>query len=116
MEFNAIRINSAPDVLVEEIISQIKSDKLKPGDLLPSQRELAKMFNVGLGSVREAIKILAVMGYVDVIRGKGTYISKYPPKDPNQESHLGKALEAMSVAELVKARGDCGVRCGKVGR
>ncbi|WDP91631.1 MAG: FadR family transcriptional regulator [Desulfobacter sp.] len=104
MEFNAVRINSAPDVLVEEIISQVRSGKLKPGEVLPSQRELAKMFNVGLGSVREAIKILDVMGHVNVVRGKGTYISEQPPRDPEQEARLEKALKAMSVAELVKAR------------
>lgn len=104
MEFNAVRINSAPDVLVEEIISQIRSGKLKPGEVLPSQRELAKMFNVGLGSVREAIKILDVMGFINVVRGKGTYISEHPPRDAEHEARLEKALEAMSVAELVKAR------------
>lgn len=104
MEFNAIRINSAPDVLVEEIISRIRSGKLKPGEVLPSQRELAKMFNVGLGSVREAIKILDVMGHINVVRGKGTYISNKPPQEREHEAHLENALEAMSVAELVKAR------------
>lgn len=104
MKFNALRINSAPDVLVEEIISQIKSDKLLPGEVLPSQRELAKLFNVGLGSVREAIKILDVMGYVKVVRGKGTYISKQVPTDTNGDSHFENTLEAMSVAELLQAR------------
>lgn len=104
MEFNALRINSAPDVLVEEIISQIKSGKLKSGELLPSQRELAKMFNVGLGSVREAIKILNVMGYINVIRGKGTYISDHLPLDYEQETLVEKAIEAMSLADLIQAR------------
>lgn len=104
MEFNAVRINSAPDVLVAEIISQIKSGKLKSGELLPSQRELAKMFNVGLGSVREAIKILDVMGYITVIRGKGTYISDYLPLDFEQETLVKKAVEAMSLADLIQAR------------
>lgn len=104
MEFNAVRINSAPDVLVQEIISQIRSGKLKPNAVLPSQRDLAKMFNVGLGTVREAIKVLDVMGFVKVIRGKGTYISKQVPEDKTHESYLEKALEAMSVADLIKAR------------
>ncbi len=104
MEFKSVTINSAPDVLVSEIISQIRSGSLKPGEVLPSQRELAKMFNVGLGSVREAIKILNVMAYVDVIRGKGTYIADPIPKEKSDENQLEKALEAMSVADLIKAR------------
>ena len=104
MEFRAVRISSAPDVLVEEIISQIKSGKLKSGDVLPSQRDLAKMFNVGLGSVREAIKILDVMGHVNVVRGKGTYICDFQPKGLGQEVLLKNALEAMSLAGLIQAR------------
>jgi len=34
------------------------------------------MFSVGLGSVREATKILNALGYLNVIRGKGTFVSK----------------------------------------
>lgn len=104
MKFSAVRINSAPDVLAQEIISQIRSGRLKPGEVLPSQRELARMFNVGLGSVREAIKILDVMGCVDVVRGKGTYISDQALKEREHDAHLENALEAMSVADLIKAR------------
>ena len=110
MKFNALQINSAPDVLVEEIISQIKAHALNPGEVLPSQRDLAKMFNVGLGSVREAIKILDVMGYVDVIRGKGTYIAQKIPRDHGNENLLEASLEAMSVADLITARDI--VECG----
>ncbi|MCG8566197.1 MAG: FadR family transcriptional regulator [Desulfobacterales bacterium] len=113
MKFNALRINSAPDVLVEEIISQIKAKTLKPGEVLPSQRELAKMFNVGLGSVREAIKILDVMGYVKVVRGKGTYISKTMPRQTNTDTQLEASLEAMSLADLITARNI--VECGAAG-
>ncbi|MCG8615746.1 MAG: FCD domain-containing protein [Desulfobacterales bacterium] len=102
MKFNALRINSAPDVLVEEIISQIDSGKLTPGECLPSQRELAKLFNVGLGSVREAIKILDVRGYVNVVRGKGTFITE--PSVRETDGGMGKAFEASSLADLIAAR------------
>ncbi len=103
MKFNAVQINSAPEILVQEIISQIESGKLEPGACLPSQRELAKMFNVGLGSVREAIKILDVMEYVDVIRGKGTYISKNAIKQKSYSS-FEKAWKAISMSDIITAR------------
>ncbi len=76
MKFDAIHVRSMPEVLVQKIVARIKSAELKPGSCLPSQRQLAKMFNVGLGTVREAIKILDIMGYLEVIRGKGTFVSK----------------------------------------
>ncbi len=104
MKFDAVHINSAPELLVKEIIKQIQSRHLKPGDGLPSQRALAKMFKVGLGSVREAIKILNVMGYIHVIRGKGTYISETALDTDAHSSRLEKAFKVVSLAELMKAR------------
>jgi GntR family transcriptional repressor for pyruvate dehydrogenase complex len=104
MKFDAIRIHSAPEALVEAIIKQIKAGELEPGTCLPSQRQLAKMFGVGLGSVREAIKILNVMGYLEVIRGKGTFISPDASTAEKPVSPLNKALEAVSLADLMKAR------------
>jgi GntR family transcriptional repressor for pyruvate dehydrogenase complex len=104
LKFNAVRLNSAPGALAEQIIKHIQSGKLKPGTALPSQRELAKMFKVGLGSVREAIKILDVMGYLDVIRGKGTFVADDATHSDKQVSKLDKALEAVSLANIMKAR------------
>lgn len=104
MQFDAIRIPSAPEALVEEIIGRIEDGTLKPGNCLPSQRQLAKMFHVGLGSVREAVKILNVMGYLEVIRGKGTFVAGTVPSGEKPASPLDKALEAVSLADLMKAR------------
>jgi DNA-binding FadR family transcriptional regulator len=104
MKFDAIRIHSAPEALVEEIIKQIVSGALPPGTCLPSQRQLAKLFQVGLGSVREAIKILHVMGYLVVNRGKGTFVAEKLPSGNEADPSLHKALEAVSLADLMRAR------------
>ncbi len=104
MKFDAVHIHSTPEALVEQILAQIKSGHLRPGDCLPSQRELARMFGVGLGSVREALKVLHVMGCIHVQRGKGTYVAEDALAIRNETSTIDHALEAMSLAELMKAR------------
>ncbi len=104
MKFDAIQIRSAPEVLVQQIADQIDSGELKPGSCLPSQRDLARMFNVGLGTVREAIKILNVMGLLEVIRGKGTFVTDPDARTDSRNSKLDRALEAISLADLMKAR------------
>lgn len=104
MKFDAIQIHSAPEALVQQIEARINKGELKPGSMLPSQRQLAKMFNVGLGTVREAIKILSVMGNIKVVRGKGTFIADGSVTAGAQGSSLDKALEAVSLADLMKAR------------
>ena len=104
MNFDAIHIHSAPETLVEKILEQIKNGQLKPRDCLPSQRDLARMFQVGLGTVREALKILNALGCVEVLRGKGTYISENALDFQNESPTIDNVLEAVSLAELMKAR------------
>lgn len=67
----------------EEIISQIKSliieGKLKPGDKLMSERELAARLQVGRSAVREAFSALEAMKIIEVKPGEGTYVREANP-------------------------------------
>lgn len=60
--------------IVAQIRDLISSGTLKPGDKLPSERELAIKLNVSRVSLREAFKTLAAMGLVEVKRGQGVFI------------------------------------------
>lgn len=62
--------------IVERIRQWILTGHLKDGDVLPSERELAKMFDVSRVPVREALKVLEFLGAVQHIRGKGVYVKK----------------------------------------
>lgn len=104
MKYHTIHVDSAPKTLADQIIKQIRFGNLKPGDVLPSQRELAKQFAVSLGSIREAIKILDVLGYLHVIQGKGTYISEHAQMVQEKAPVIENALEAVSLRDLMKAR------------
>jgi len=67
-----------PKKISEEIVEQIKlliSDgQLKPGERVPSERELASLLGVSRPSVREAIMVLEAMGLVDSRQGGGTFV------------------------------------------
>jgi len=67
-----------PKKISEEIVNQIKqlisSGELKPGDRIPSERELATMLGVSRPSVREAIMVLEAMGFLESRQGGGTYV------------------------------------------
>jgi GntR family transcriptional repressor for pyruvate dehydrogenase complex len=64
--------------LYEDVIIQIKtlieSNELKTGQLLPSEEELSKNIGVGRSSIREGLRVLEILGYVETIRGKGTFV------------------------------------------
>lgn len=74
MNFKVINKKSTLEIIIHQIKSQIKKGILKPGEKLPSERELADQLGVSRASVREAIQALAFSGYLEVIQGKGTYI------------------------------------------
>ena len=63
----------------EDIVAQVKDliadGKLRPGDQLPPERELSEIFQVSRASVREAIRALESMGFLDTKQGEGTYIA-----------------------------------------
>jgi GntR family transcriptional repressor for pyruvate dehydrogenase complex len=65
--------------LYEEIVQQIqelvREGQLKPGDRLPTERELAERLRVSRSSVREAIRALELQGLVVSRPGAGTFIS-----------------------------------------
>ncbi|WP_096439252.1 FadR/GntR family transcriptional regulator [Alteribacter populi] len=54
----------------------IQSKNLEPGDLLPSERELANRLNVGRSSIREALQSLSEKGIIEKRIGKGAFVKK----------------------------------------
>ena len=66
--------NRTADDLVERLIHLILESGLKPGDRLPSERQLMAQLSVGRSSLREAVKALSAMGVLEVSVGSGTFV------------------------------------------
>lgn len=60
--------------IVEQIVALIEAGKLKQGDQLPSERDLTDIFKVSRTTVREAIRTLESMKYLQCRQGTGNYI------------------------------------------
>jgi GntR family transcriptional regulator len=59
----------------DELVRAIHSRELPPGSQLPGEHELAERLSVGRSTVREALRLLQRDGLVDVVRGRGRYVS-----------------------------------------
>lgn len=66
--------------VADAIFDYAKANQLQAGDKLPSERELAKMFQTGRNSVREAMRVLENRGMIEVKTGLGTFL-KEPPEE-----------------------------------
>ena len=102
-EFETIRRNK----VYEEVARQIQNhifEHLKPGDVLPPERELAQRFGVSRGSVRDAIRSLELIGLLEPQQGRGTVVC-----EPSSEVLVGPLAAILvqkrkSVAELLDVR------------
>ena len=64
------------EYVLDKIKEMMVSGSLKPGDRLPSERELSSKLEVGRASIKEALRILEILGLIEVKHGDGSYINK----------------------------------------
>lgn len=67
--------------LVSQIIVGVVSDDLKPGQKLPSTRELARRFGIHSNTVSAAYRHLAGRGWVEFRKGSGVYVRVQKAED-----------------------------------
>jgi len=73
--FEEVVIESPVDLIIRQIKNLLSSGQLKPGDRLPSERQLAERFGVGRTHVRDAIKKLEFYGIIKTYPQSGSVIS-----------------------------------------
>ncbi|HWQ42577.1 MAG TPA: FadR/GntR family transcriptional regulator [Desulfosporosinus sp.] len=105
MEYNfeTVRKNTNPLMIIKQFIKSLEEEKMQPGERLPPERELAKMFGVGRSSMREAIRVLVVMGYLEVIQGNGSFVCKNLP-DRGDYLQVENILASVPMFDLMEAR------------
>lgn len=90
--------------LVTQIALAILSGDLKPGERLPSTRELARRFSIHPNTVSAGYQHLAQEGWVDYRRGSGVYIKSdaAQPSTPEQilEQHIAAFFKAVRELRL----------------
>jgi len=90
----------------QEVAKQLErhiAEELKPGDLLPPERELVRMLGVSRGSVRDAIRSLELMGLLEPRHGIGTVV-RSPGATPANPLATALLEKRKMVAELLDVR------------
>jgi GntR family transcriptional repressor for pyruvate dehydrogenase complex len=94
--------------LFESVVSQIESLivdlQLAPGVALPAERMLAERFGVSRTAIREAVKVLAQKGLVEVQQGKGIIVARPSHRSLSDSLHLLMRLDGVGIAELTETR------------
>lgn len=77
MALQPVNRRSVPEDVFEQIVAEVLSGQMQPGDPLPSERRLAEVLGVSRPAVREAIKRLTEAGLVEVRQGDSTTVRDF---------------------------------------
>jgi GntR family transcriptional repressor for pyruvate dehydrogenase complex len=104
-----LRVERLSQGVVNELLGAIRDGQFKPGQRLPSERQLAEDFGVSRASVREGLRILELMETIEVRQGRGAVVlaaTQQPSGQPLRrwlDSHQGEVIELLEVREALES-------------
>jgi GntR family transcriptional repressor for pyruvate dehydrogenase complex len=102
--FQPIKQEKISTKIAEQIKTLINDGALKPGDALPPERDLVKVFNVSRASLREALNTLAGMGFLEMSQKHRTIVKSLAAgRITDPLDHLLKE-DIQTVFELIEVR------------
>ncbi|MEL1136461.1 FadR/GntR family transcriptional regulator [Desulfitobacterium sp. THU1] len=104
MELKPIKTRKIYEEIVEQIRELVARGDLKPGDRLPSERDLVERLQVSRASIREALSALELMGLLEVRSGEGTFVRKLRSESVVAPLAWMLTMEKVTVIELLEIR------------
>jgi len=111
MEIRPVSQNRVYQDIISQLVDFICRGELKPGDSLPSERKLSEQFQVSRASVREAIRVMEVIGLLRVQPGGGVFVTELDIHPflriiaPLLLRHEHYELELLDLRRILEVRG-----------
>lgn len=102
--FHKAKTNRLCEDIVDQIKSLIENHKFSLGEKLPSETELAERFGVSRITVREAIRIMEILGLVKTYRGKGTIVVAVTSEEAKKRFSNLSLFKTKDMAKLLEVR------------
>lgn len=90
--------------VIEKVKKMILSGELKPGEKLPPEREFAEKLEVSRNSVREAIRIMDMMGIISSQQGSGNYVTCEFQKSITETMAMMFAMDQVNDKQISQVR------------
>jgi len=94
---------SLSEHLTTQVLALVQSEKLQPGDRLPSVKELSERFSVATPTMREALRLLEMAGNLDIRHGSGIYV-RQPETRVMVTNPYARQLDTQTILNLLQAR------------
>lgn len=102
--FAPLRRASTAEAIVDQVKALIRENSARPGTKLPSERKLAQELGVSRATLREALRMLTMIGLVDTRHGTGSAIAESPAPVVDRMMELMVLLEKPSARMLHETR------------
>lgn len=96
IQFQPAVTKRASEIIVDQIREKILLQELKPGDRLPSEKQMMEMFQRSRPTVREALRMLERSGYIRTIAGSSGAVVL----EPNNHSVQKSIQEAIQISQI----------------
>ena len=104
MDIHPVKSEKISELILQQIKDAILSGTMKPGDRLPSERELVNRFQASRISVREALKSLETSGLLKIKPGSGVFVAEVNSKAISRSLSSMLRIQRSSFNELTEAR------------
>lgn len=108
VEWQPVRQSRTHELVLQSIEEQVFAGKLRAGDRLPPERELAPVFGVSRSALREALRVLETIGVLVAQPGRGpdsgARIVRNPDDALGRLLRLHFALGSYSLHDVMEAR------------
>jgi GntR family transcriptional repressor for pyruvate dehydrogenase complex len=105
LDLEPVRPLALKERVIRQLTGLIERGALKPGDQLPSERELSEELQVSRGTVREAVQFLQALGLVEIRHGAGTFVRiTTDPSELREEWREWTIRHAERVHDLLEIR------------
>jgi GntR family transcriptional repressor for pyruvate dehydrogenase complex len=92
------------ETLIQQILSLITQASLKPGDKLPSEKEIIEATSASRPSVREALRALKTMGIIATRPGAGSFLRQLEPAALIRPEVISLVLMGGGLRDILEAR------------
>jgi DNA-binding FadR family transcriptional regulator len=90
--------------IVDQLCQFILDRHLTVGEKIPNEFELAQLFHVGRGTIREAVKLLISRNILEIRRGKGTFVCDTPGVVDDPFGFIYQEDKIQLISDLISIR------------
>jgi GntR family transcriptional repressor for pyruvate dehydrogenase complex len=104
VEFAPIKRDSLSEEVAKRLLAAILDGEMPLGERLPAERELVRQFDVGRPTIREALRVLSVLGVIEVRSGEGAFIVRRHADFIANAFRMALLLDPQDASDVIHVR------------